>query len=82
MCVGLMETVLYLWEGLIVMAEGAQVSSSEQLPQQPGGLTQPLQDFGQRLNPLSTWFPAVAWPSKLPFATYKMGYEWCSVVWE
>lgn len=32
--VGSMETRLYLWEGLTVMAEGVQVSSPEQLPQQ------------------------------------------------
>lgn len=34
MC-GAMQSRLYLWVELIVMAEGVQVSSSEQLPQQP-----------------------------------------------
>ena len=65
MYVGPTVTSLYLWVGLIVMAEGVQVSSSEQLPQQPGRLAQPLQGFGQMLNPLTPGF--LLWLGPLSF---------------
>lgn len=68
MYVGRMETRLYLWVG-VVIAEGVHVSSSEQLPQQHGRLAEPLH----------AWLPSVAWLSKLPCPTYKLGCEWCSV---
>ena len=64
------ETRLYLWGGLIVLAERVQVSSSEQLPRQPGRLAEPLH----------AWLPSVAWPSELPLPTYRMRWEWGSVM--
>lgn len=65
MYVGPTATSLYLWLELIVMAEGVQVSSSQQLPQQPGRLAQPLQVFGQMLNPLTRGF--LLWLGPLSF---------------
>lgn len=62
MHVGLQETRLYLWAGLIVMAERVRVSNSEQFPQQPGPLAEPLH----------AWLPSVAWPSELPLPTRRM----------
>lgn len=61
---------LYLWVGLIVMAEGVQVSSSKQHPQQSSRLAEALH----------AWLPSVGRPSKLPFPTHKMGCDWCSVI--